>query len=323
MQLFCGIVLLGIGVYAGRATAPSQFTPQQALRETGYKYIEPLLTCSVNPSNHTDDLALRSKVLSYIKTLPKDTDVSVYFQEFRSGGNWMGINENEVYAPASMLKLPTLMAVLKYADSNADFLSKKLYYDGSFNYDDLEYFRPQQAIKPKQYYTVDQLLTYTIVYSDNNAMYLLNSNIDQSSLESIYINMGIQLPEDLDQNPDFMSAKTYSLFLRILFNSTYLSHNSSEKALALMTEADFPQGIEAGIPDSIDVAQKYGEREIATSDGTATARELHDCGIVYVPNNPYVLCVMTRGEDYNSLATTIAGISRIVYGQVAAEKSLW
>jgi len=41
--------------------------------------------------------------------------------------------------------------------------------------------------------------------------------------------------------------------------------------------------------------------------------QLHDCGIVYYPQRPYVICVMTKGRDLDVLKNVIKGISEIVY----------
>ena len=86
-----------------------------------------------------------------------------------------------------------------------------------------------------------------------------------------------------------------------------------------MVAPDFPQGLQAGIPASVEVAQKFGERQVFLHDGTLSYRELHDCGIVYAPDNPYILCVMTRGHDFASLSSTIRDISKVVYDYVAAQ----
>jgi beta-lactamase class A len=70
----------------------------------------------------------------------------------------------------------------------------------------------------------------------------------------------------------------------------------------------------AGVPAGISVANKFGERELA--DGT---RQLHDCGIVYHPERPYVLCVMTKGASFEQLSRTVADVSQLVYREIDTE----
>jgi len=42
-------------------------------------------------------------------------------------------------------------------------------------------------------------------------------------------------------------------------------------------------------------------------------KQLHDCGIIYHPSKPYILCIMTKGEEIEELASVIADISRLVF----------
>jgi beta-lactamase class A len=193
-----------------------------------------------------------------------------------------------------------------------------VYYDGSFDDSKAQYFKPQKLIQAGHSYTIDELLTYAIAYSDNNAERLLDQSFEPSTLNNIFLNLGIQIPA---QPQDFMTTETYAEFLRLLYNSTYLSPEMSDKALGLMAQPDFPQGLEAGIPQSVQVAQKFGERQVLTPNGMLLYRELHDCGIVYAQNDPYVLCVMTRGQDFNVLASIIANVSKISYDYVDANRA--
>jgi hypothetical protein len=43
---------------------------------------------------------------------------------------------------------------------------------------------------------------------------------------------------------------------------------------------------------------------------------LHDCGIVHHSKRPYLLNVMTSGNDYEAQAQAIADISRFVFDEV-------
>jgi hypothetical protein len=80
----------------------------------------------------------------------------------------------------------------------------------------------------------------------------------------------------------------------------------SEKALQLMANSAFVKGIKAGIPDSIPVSHKYGE-------SLSAKKQLHDCGIVHYPQYPYIICIMTEGDDMDSLSSTLQEISSHIY----------
>jgi len=310
--IFCTGVIIG-----WFARQPSSSQSPKALREGGYEYINPVLLCNTNvdtPNN--EDTALQDSIKAYLNHA-SEKDVAVYYLKLLNGGKWVGVNENETFAPASMLKVPTVVAFLKYAEEHAAILDQEVLYDGSFDDNKVEYFKPRQSIRPGHHYSVDQLLTYVIQYSDNNALRLLHTVVDAHDLENIYINLGIQLPTD---SPDFMSPKTYSLFLRLLYNSTYLTREMSEKVLRLMDAADFSQGLQGGVPSPILTVEKFGERQVKNDDGTVRERELHDCGIVYTPQSPYVICVMTRGNDFEQLASEIRAISALAYRHTTGSK---
>ncbi len=309
---YAAIVLGLIGVFiAGYVAGSTREFPQfsSVLREDGYEFINPVLLCNTNINNAAnEDTALSKKIAQYAASA-KEKDIGVYYLKL-GDYRWAGTNVSEAFSPASMLKVPTAAAILRYADSHPDILQKKVTYSGAWNENGAEYFKPKETLAARTSYTADDLIRYSIAYSENNAERLLETAvIDEKHLNNIYVDLGIQLPENI---VDFMSPQTYSLFLRLLYNSTYLSREMSEKLLGLMTTPDFPQGIESGVPDGVKVAAKFGERQIFDQNGTLLERELHDCGIVYA-RDPYILCVMTRGKDFEVLAREIAEISKLVY----------
>jgi hypothetical protein len=85
----------------------------------------------------------------------------------------------------------------------------------------------------------------------------------------------------------------------------------SEKALSYLAETTFDKGLVAGVPEAVAVAHKFGEA--GREDGSL---QFHDCGIVYYPGRPYILCVMTRGGSFEPLYAAVADISRTVYEEV-------
>jgi beta-lactamase class A len=126
----------------------------------------------------------------------------------------------------------------------------------------------------------------------------------------VYKDLGMSSPTDAGNYE--IDAVTYSRFFRVLYNSTYLSRTMSEYALELLSRGSFSDGLPAGVPNGVLVAHQFGER---THPATGE-RQLHDCGIVYAPTRPYLLCVMTRGKEFKQLASVISDISREVYREM-------
>ncbi len=284
----------------------------EAVRQGGYELINPLLFYDVS---NTAELAqyepLKKELAEFINSkISKGqiTKASVYFRGII-------INPSEKYDPASLMKVPTMIAILKYAESHPEILSRQVFYDGLADYNAAESIKPLKQIQPGNSYTIDQLLLYMIAYSDNNAAQVLLHQLKLADFYKVFTDLGLEIPPktfDIN-NFDYMDVKSYASFFRVLYNATYLSRDMSEKAFKLLSYSDFPQGIEAGLPADIEAAQKFGEATIADQRGKVIAQELHDCGFVYASPRPYLLCVMTSGSNFTELETTISGISSIVY----------
>jgi beta-lactamase class A len=287
--------------------------------------INPLLSCNVSENK---EFAEYTPLEKEINTVVAHTDpsgkssVSVYYRDLESG-RWFGVNEDALYSPASLLKVPMMIAYFKEAESNPAVLSKEIYYDGTTVVsNDVEHFKSKEDIRPNQYYTVDQLIASMIEHSDNAATTLLFQNINNNSLVEVMTDIGLRFPETGGTSAgtdDYMTVKSYSYLFRLLYNSTYLSRDMSEKAMELLSYSDFASGIVKGLPTGVKAAQKFGERTIEDTAGNSLGRELHDCGIVYYPEHPYLLCVMTKGNDFDTLSSIIGNVSTAVYKNVTEE----
>ncbi|MDO8585297.1 MAG: serine hydrolase [bacterium] len=280
-----------------------------------YKFINPLLACNATDAVTSAEFRpLESELKSAIQRLAEGSGatVSLYFKELNSG-HQTAINENTRYAPASLLKVPIMMAFYKIAEFKPEILARTLTYAGSVDLNLEENFMPDRFIQPGKTYTVAELIEYMVIDSDNNAMMLLREVIDELALNEVFIDLGLTVPT-VGDDPDFINVKNYSRFFRVLYHATYLSRESSEKALELLTRDKPFKGIVGGVPSDVTVAQKFGERGFVTSSGDVTDRELHDCGIVYDPDGPYLLCVMTKGRaSFEKLTDIIRKISTVVY----------
>ena len=291
-----------------------------SLRLGGYQFIDPLLVCNIsNPSAILEDHSLTRDVQSIIDTHKSAGDISkasVYYTDLTSG-SWATVYGNETFFPSSLGKIPIMIAYYLEAESDPGILDKKITYPaGSPDLNDMQDIPPEAAIVQGQMYTIEQLIEYMIKYSDNNATALLDSQIDQDTLNKVYGDLGIPTNDDPSlANFDFITAHQVATLFRVLYNATYLSRTDSEKALELLSQSSFTQGIVAGVPASTVVSHKLGLVGIAPAQVT-TEHELHDCGIVY-GKDPYILCVMTRGaSSLPTMEGIIAQISKAAYADV-------
>ena len=282
--------------------------------DPSYLYINPLLECDSKVENFGSFKRVEGKLEEYIDSEVRKGHISatsVYLRDLNNGP-WIGINEKNEFSPASLIKVPLLIAYLKQAEENPSLLEIPLTINNTDVYKDQNII-PNTQLEVGQQYKVIDLLRQMIVYSDNVAYEALNANISGSDLIATYQDFGIDISKGLtDPSGNILSVKDYASFFRILFNASYLSEKYSDLALEILTQSKYEDGLRAGVPSNIAIAHKFGERRYLLTSET----QLHDCGIVYLPENPYLLCVMTRGADFNLLTSVIAEVSRIVYSNI-------
>jgi beta-lactamase class A len=291
-----------------------------------YEYINHDFACgSKHAIDKSDYVPLKNNVVTLIasyKTVGSISRASVYFRDLRAGPSW-GIDEAVSFAPASLLKLPAAMAYFNYEEEFPGTLKEKILYSPdqvSYLQDALHQIdAPRPPLTVGQYYTIEELLRYSLSYSDNLAFFLtldyMNKNIPNGGarLLQIFHELGILDPRDLAQ--ETISVRNYAGLYRQLYNVSFLSPTHSETVLSWLSESVYTKGLKAGVPASVKVAHKFGERVLP--DGS---KQLHDCGIVYFPKNPYLLCVMTEGSDWEKMADLLRAISQMVYEEVDSRK---
>lgn len=295
--------------------SPFNYAPTR-LSQNMYSLINPLLLCNIDRANSTVDSTLKATVTSFIKekiSRNEASDMSVYIQNYKDG-TWVGVGENVQYDPASLLKVPLMIAYYQIAEKTPEILKEKTSFIGDDQNTD-EFFRSSQNIQPHVSYTIDELIQSMIINSDNTAMTLLSKYVDQDSLFTVYTDLGLPTPPN-DPTVEYLSAKSYAYFFRILYNATYLTKEDSQKALDLLSQAHLPNGIASAVPDGVIVADKFGERTVYDENHRVIKRELHECGIVYKAHAPYLLCIMSRGSDFKQLAQNIHDLSGVVYKNI-------
>jgi len=293
---------------------------QRHVRLSGYRFISPLLDVELPEgySVSSEPIPFKNKIKSFIDTQLKTgkiSNISVYFRDL-SDGPWFGINDTIKYNPASMMKVPVMIAWLKRAEQNPAELAHTI------TFHEQQYPGGPQTIKPAQTlvdgvaYQVETLLHYMVNFSDNKSMWLLYKQLNPDELNAVLASM------DIVNTPDGVTNLTtvhgYSGFFRILYNAAYLNREMSEKALEILSHQNFPQGVEAGLPNGVVFCGKFGEYNL---EGSHDNKQIHEFGIVYHPQGPYILGIMTSGNDSAAQLAAIKQISNIIYTAVAQQIS--
>jgi beta-lactamase class A len=304
-----------ISLVFNKTTSPQGALPIKEIRAEGYKFISPLLRVDIPESNgDKNTITLKNKIENYISANNNLADnVSVYFRN-PSHYRRFTINQNEKYDPASVIKIVVMMAYFRQASLDPQLLSRKIIFDSKENSTSYN-FPPKKDIVPGETYTINDLISYMIIDSSNDAKNLLVKSDELSLINNVLEDLQLQ-PLKYQETEGFMDVYTYASFFRTLYNATYLSDEMSEKALSLLSKTDFKDGLAAGLPKDIVIADKFGERN-NLDDGV---KQLHDCGIIYYPDNHYLLCIMTRGSSFGDLEKILKNISSITYNEVKSWK---
>lgn len=276
-------------------------------RLNGLKFIKPLMFA--DEECESDDLSgLKQRISDIINRYKTSQDVitASFFLKKTDNSDWTSLNDEELYQPGSLFKVPVLITILKMNELHPGFLNRSFTYNQKYEVDKNVAYT-DKSIQFGKSYTVRELLDYMIRYSDNNATVLLEKNMDIAIFTKLFEDMGLKTPNANDANY-FISVKEYSYFMRAIYNAAYLNIEDSEYAAELLTHCAFKDGIVKGLPAGTIVAHKFGE------SGDASAKQLHESAIVYLKDgSPYLLTIMTKGKDNQKLSQLIAEISQAVY----------
>ncbi|MFM2207292.1 MAG: hypothetical protein RL213_1267 [Bacteroidota bacterium] len=318
LYLLLPILALNIGLWAyfiyRQPEEPASKSDKLAcdvkgFRRQGFRFTKPLLMLDRSCDDPSLE-PLRQKLLSYAndaRAKGMADKISIYFRMLDNGIN-LSVNEDS-YSPGSLMKIMTLITYLKDAETDKGLLSKEVLFNTRFSGMPAPVILGSRGAEFGKSYTVDELLDFMITESDNNATALLNSSIDMKVYNDVLSALNLPIP-DPRQSDYPLTTETMSRFFRLLYNSSFLSPQMSDKALELLTRSSYRQGLLRYIGDKATVAHKFGEKN---TDGYF---QLHEGGIFFVGTADYVLIVMTKGKDQSGLADVLADVSRIVFEDV-------
>jgi beta-lactamase class A len=233
-------------------------------------------------------------------------EYGVYFEDLNTGAS-IGIDEKKKFFPRSLFKVPVMVTILKKIQEGEITLNTTVY----LSKEDLNSESGELFTKGVGYpITVKELLEIMIWDSDNTAMSALANRFKDDALYlEVTSIMGLPYPEG---GIAIVSPKEYSNIFRSLYFSNYLKRSFSNLALSILLETDFNDQLVSGVPEDIKISHKFGE--------DAKLKYYHDCGIIYFPEKPYILCVMSKGSTKEEANSVISNISKVVYEYISNER---
>ncbi|GEM_PF-385099 len=287
--------------------SPDDVSLYKIRRLKGFQNIQPVI--AIVPQQESSRMQpLKTEMMQMIDSLRQEnivTNVSVFFKEF-DNGDWISINEPELYHPASLMKVPLMLSVLKAAEATPGLLTQRLVFDKASDRADFTQHFSAPTIKIGESYSVHDLLFYAAAHSDNLATNLLSSNIEVGRVTNLFENIGLVKPE-MDNIDYRMNTRDYSRFMETIFNSAFLGPEYSEYAAEMLANCSFKEGFAKGLPKDVRIWHKFGEY---VKPGVEA--ELHESATIFLDGKPFLLTVMTRGKDLDQLAKVLQLIANRV-----------
>lgn len=242
--------------------------------------------------------------------------VSVYFRDLENGPTF-GLNQDIEFLPTDLMYVPTAITILKHAEYQPEILAKKLRTAKDFKYNQAVLPLTTTQLKSDTEYTVWELVQTALLHSDEQANLMLQQYANKTlhdirpAVIATLVDLGLIPVTTSSTDQDYsLTVKQCASIFRVLYNVSYLSPQLSQKLLETLRQPSYMDGIVAGVPQNVAVAHKAG----------AVVRDkllqIHDIGVVYNKDNPYLLAIMTRGDNLENNTKIIAEISKMVWEEV-------
>jgi len=224
---------------------------------------------------------------------------SILISDFNSDFS-AGINETEIFAAASVNKVPILASLYEEVSKKPEILDRQVtpqqsdiqdYGTGSIRYD-----------PPGTGYSVKTLARLMMQQSDNTAAYILANHIVGQDTIQEYVNSWGMTQTDIATNKT--SNKDMAILFKKIAHSEVSRAPFNEEMMSFLKDSDFEDRLPALLPKTVTVYHKIG-----TAEGG-----IHDVGYVSGDRVKYYIGVMTT--DIGSEEKTIkllANLSKLIY----------
>lgn len=301
LSIAANIVVLALNIYLITQTSSSDNDSQP------YPYLSRRIFTEDPNDLIINFVPLREKLREFLS--PAGDKVSLYFEYLPSGVS-VGINDRQEIRLSSLAKVPTVMATLKQISQGAlresDMLTIKT-----------ETRDPQFGSlwkkEPGEKVSVSEAMRLAIVESDNTAHNLLLAAVPVEEINKVYDSLDI--PFRTENGYPVITAKNYSSILRALYLASYLDREDSNNVLQIMTQTIYRDKLPGKLSPDVLVAHKVGVFERLPPNVSAFS----DCGIVYEPKRPFLICMMAEGSDQEA-QQYMSGATKMIYDYVSAYK---
>lgn len=295
--------VLAIGVFIGANIFDTK--SEQQAEQTEYPFLAKRLFVDNSNDVLINFSPLRTSLNQYFEQ--NNLDGSLYF-EYLPTGTSIRINGNDEFRAASLMKLPVAMELFKAQEKGLLDLDDKVQLKKEWlndGYGDL--YKEGAGYE----LSLRELAAILLVDSDNTALRgaieaTANLDLDDRALGALDVEFSLTENGEIS-----IGSRSYGSFLKCLYFACYNSKEDSQEILKYLSETDFNERIVAGIPEGITVSHKIG---------VFNNQVQGDCGIVYLKDRNYILCLMIEGQENTQTNEHFQNISRTVYDFVESNQ---
>lgn len=232
---------------------------------------------------------------------------SLYFEYINTGAN-ISINPDVRILPASLIKVPLAMAVMKKIER----------WDWKL-YNELVMMKEDRDSEWGDVYkhpigtpiTIQNLIEEMLLHSDNTAYRILYRNLSLDEVKDVFSALGL---DDFFDQEWKVTAKEYTRLIRSLYTANYLTPEHSQFLLNVLSDTDYDDYLGQSIPKDAVFAHKIWENESKTV--------ILDAGLVYLWSRVYLI---SMAMDYQKewltreQALVIFGrVSELIYNYISS-----
>jgi len=216
-----------------------------------------------------------------------------------------GINQEKIFYPASISKLPIALLILQEVEKGKLKLT-----------DQFELKETNKAYESDEMYSLDSgtffpISTYLkkmVSQSDNTAMTTLEEILGGADKINLRAKNELGIA-NLSRYPQVGTAKDIGKLLENLYNNVYLNSQNTEYLVEMMVDvASWLQDrIPAGLPSGIETAHKVGQ--IETDNGVT----FEDCGIIFGKKEDFVLVFVNQDIVQEEARLKAIAITKLAY----------
>ncbi len=213
---------------------------------------------------------------------------------------------DQVFVAASTFKVPLAMYVFSLVEAGEADLEEPVYYapedwEGGAGV--------LHGAIPGDCYTVAELVNLALTVSDNIATNMLLRRFGDENVFGYMRELGGTVT-NLETGRRATTPRDMALYIELLYRWAAREDGGLYRTLmGLLTQTAFSDRIAAGAPAGVPVAHKIG---------TLPAM-VHDVGIVFLPDRPFAIAILSAGVNEQAAAARLADITRIVSAYLSGE----